>query len=188
MLSRRYILLIIIGSLIYSCGSKTESISRKTNVKILPTEFIYNKINLSDIQHIEEKNKGIQYTKPYKIGLSKDYLPDIVNYEFAQPIIYRRDTTNLDTQVSYFFTKKDSILRLIEYSWSQDDKHQLFIDKLYNFNKKSICKTFGEGDEKYQKIDYWWQKIIRWDNDSIHVYSFIFGTDQGAKNKGNYKI
>lgn len=154
------------------------------NVKIISTEFIFHQPKFSDIQKIENKSNGIEYKKPYNIGLSKEYFPEIDKYEFAQPKIYRRDTANLDTEISYFFTKKDSIVRLIEYSWNQDKKKKFFIDDLYKFNKKRISKKIAQtGIEKSEKIDYWWQRIIRWDNDSTHIYSFIFGLDEGQRTR-----
>jgi len=154
------------------------------DVRILSTEIIFSEPKFSEIQKIENKNKGIKYTKSYNIGLSKDYFPEIDKYEFAQPIIYRRDTTNLDTEISYFFTKNDSIIRLIEYSWNQDEKKKSFIDDLYEFNKKIISKKLAQsGIEKSEKIDYWWQKIVRWDNDSTHIYSFIFGIEEGQRTR-----
>lgn len=154
------------------------------DVKIISTELIFNQPKFSDIQKIENKNSGIEYTKPINISLSEDYFPEIENYEFAQPKIFRRDTTNLDTEISYFFTKKDSIVRLIEYSWNQDEKKKSFIDNLYEFNKKRISKKLAQdGIEKSEKVDYWWQKIVRWDNDSTHIYSFIFGVDEGQRTR-----
>jgi len=154
------------------------------NVKIHSTEIIFTQPKFSDIQKIENKNNGIEYKKPYNIGLSKEYFPEIDKYEFAQPKIYRRDTANLQTQISYFYTKKDSIVRLIEYSWSRSKKQKPFINRLYEFNKKRISKKLAQdGIEKSDKIDYWWQKIIRWDNDSAHIYSFIFGIKEGQRTR-----
>jgi len=116
---------------LFSCHQKKDSNIEKKNVKIKSTEFIYGPIQLADIKKIEDKNNSIQYTKPYRISLSEDYFPGIEHYDFDQPLIYRMDTGNLNTQASYFFTKKDSTVRLIEYSWSQNRKQQLFIDSLY---------------------------------------------------------
>lgn len=153
-------------------------------VSIRNTEIELNQVKYSDIKKIESENNGIEYKKPFKISLSKEYFPEIDKYEFAQPRIFRRDTANLDTQISYFFTKNDSIVRLIEYSWNQGEKKIPFIAELYNFNKNKISEFLSqEGNEKSEKIDYWWQKIVRWDNDSTHVYSFIFGIEEGQRTR-----
>jgi hypothetical protein len=73
---------------------------------------------------------------------------------------------------------------LIEYSWNQDDLKEHFIDNLYKSNKDMISKRLSQkGIEKSEKIDYWWQKIVRWDNDSTHIYSFIFGIDEGQRTR-----
>ncbi len=72
---------------------------------------------------------------------------------------------------------------IIEYSWSQNRKQQLFIDSLYRLNKNRISKILGSGTEIFEKKDGWWQRIVRWDNDSVHVYSFIFGIDEGQRTR-----
>jgi hypothetical protein len=144
--------------LILNCKPKDDL----ENIKIVSTDFTYKQPKFSDIQEIERKNKGIEYSKPFKISLSKEYFPEIDKYEFAQPKIYHRDTTNLDTEISYFYTKKDSIVRLIEYSWNRNKTQEPFIDNLYEFNQKRISKRLSQkGIEKSEKIDYWWQKIVR---------------------------
>jgi hypothetical protein len=144
----------------------------------------YKQPKISDIQYVEKMNGGIKYFNNIDIRLSKEYFPEIEKYEFEQPIIYHRDTANLDTQVSYFFTKKDSVIRLIEYSWNQDQNKEPFIDKLYQLNKRNIARALEmEGLEKNEGVDYWWQKVIRWDNNIVHVYSFIFGINEGQRTR-----
>ncbi|MES2543525.1 MAG: hypothetical protein V4548_01475 [Bacteroidota bacterium] len=178
-----FILLVLI---VFSCKDKEKP--KLNDVKISKTKFEFNRIKFSDIKKIEEENNGIQFTKPINITLSKDYFPEIDKYEFEQPKIFVRDTLNMETTVSYFFTKKDSVVRLIEYSWNQGRKKgrkkEPFIDDLYNFNKVEISKSLKQsGEEKSEKVDYWWQKIIRWDNDSTHIYSFIFGMEKGQRTR-----
>lgn len=73
---------------------------------------------------------------------------------------------------------------MIEYSWDQDQKKELFIDKLYRLNKSNIAKELKmDGSEKTEQVDYWWQKIIRWDNNNLHIYSFVFGIDEGQRTR-----
>ena len=178
----KIIIQIFILLLFFNC--KQEISLKKQNVKIKNTIFEYKQPNFSDIQSIEKANNGIKYARNIDIRLSNSYFPEIEKYEFAQPIIYHRDTANLDTQISYFFTKNDSIVRLIEYSWHQDKKKNPFMDNLYQFNKKKISEELAmKGLEKNEKVDYWWQKIIRWDNTSMHIYSFIFGVQEGQRTR-----
>lgn len=180
--SMKIIVQIFILLVFFNC--KQEVTLKKENVKIKNTDFEFKQPRFSDIQRIEKLNGGIKYVRNIDIRLSNSYFPDIEKYEFAQPIIYHRDTANLDTQISYFFTKKDSIVRLIEYSWNQDKKKKPFIDNLYKLNKKNISDELKmKGLEKNEKVDYWWQKIIRWDNTSMHIYSFIFGMEEGERTR-----
>lgn len=178
----KQIYFIILVLFVFSC-KRIES-PKLNNINIGKTKFEFSRVQFSDIEKIEKENNGTEFTKPFSVSLSKEYFPEIDKYEFAQPKIYVRDTLNMSTTVSYFFTKKDSIVRLIEYSWDKDRKEKAFIDKLYKFNKTQISKSLKDnGIEKSQKIDYWWQKIIRWDNDSTHIYSFIFGIEDGQRTR-----
>ncbi|WP_299628335.1 hypothetical protein [uncultured Tenacibaculum sp.] len=171
---------IIILLLFISCKKEI----KKKGVKLKDTNFELSQINYPDIKKIEEINNGIEIGKSSGISLSKSYFPEIDKYEFDQPIIYKRDTTNSSTSVSYFFTKKDSIVRLVEYSWYQNSKKETFIDSLYQINKRRISKILKtNGTETYKKVDYWWQKENHWDNDSIHVFSFIFGIKEGKRTR-----
>ncbi|KAA2220692.1 hypothetical protein [Chryseobacterium sediminis] len=171
---------IFIILLLFNCRQKVTL----KDIRLQSTVIEYKQPKISDIQSIEKINGGIKYYNNVDIRLSKEYFPEIEKYEFEQPIIYHRDTANLDTQISYFFTKNDSIIRLIEYSWDQDQKKELFIDKLYRLNKSNIAKELKmDGSEKTEQVDYWWQKIIRWDNNNLHIYSFVFGIDEGQRTR-----
>lgn len=174
--------LIFLALVVFSC--KGIENPKLKDVNIGKTKFEFSRVKFSDIEKIEKENNGTEFTKPFKISLSKEYFPEIGKFDFAQPKIYVRDTLDMVTTVSYFFSKKDSIVHLIEYSWDKDRKKKTFIDNLYKFNKTQISKSLKDnGIEKSQKVDYWWQKIIRWDNDSTHVYSFIFGIDDGQRTR-----
>ena len=176
----KQIISILILLLFISCKKEVET----SDIELKNTHFELSKINFLDIKKIEKFNNGTEVEKSYGISLSESYFPEIDKYEFEQPIIYVRDTLNLSTSVSYFFTKKDSIIRLIEYSWNQDLKKVSFIDSLYKLNKKLISKSLKNyGTESYEEVDYWWQKKNRWDNDSIHVFSFIFGVKEGQRTR-----
>lgn len=178
----KVIIQIFILLVFFNCKQKVTL--KKGNVKIKNTDFEFKQPKFSEIQSIEKLNGGIKYARNIDIRLSNSYFPEIEKYEFAQPIIYHRDTANLDTQISYFFTKNDSIVRLIEYSWDQDKKKELFIDSLYQLNKKKISEELAiKGLEKNEKVDYWWQKIVRWDNTSMHIYSFIFGIEEAQRTR-----
>lgn len=178
----KQIYLIILVSFIFSC--KRVEKTKLNDVIISKTKFEFNRITFSDIERIEKENNGIEITKSYNISLSKDYFPEIDDYEFAQPKMYVRDTLNIETVVSYFFSKNDSVIHLIEYSWNKDRKKKQFIDELYEFNKTQISNSLKDkGTENSEKVDYWWQKKIRWDNNSAHIYSFIFGIKEGQRTR-----
>lgn len=139
------------------------------------TNFNFQKIIAKDINEIENENAGIQMRKPFKVTLSESYFPEIEKYEFEQPIIYWRDSSNIKNTVSYFFTKKDSLVRVIEYAWSKPKDNDSIILKIYEENLKIISKKLNQkGKVKNEHNNNWKQQIISWENDSIYVWSFIF--------------
>ena len=98
------VIFIILNSFACKQRNRISNPSNSNDVKIYETNFTLKKIKVSDIEKIEKKNSGIKYTKPINNYLSEDYFPDLDKYEFAQPIIYQRDTLNLNTEISYYFT------------------------------------------------------------------------------------
>lgn len=161
--------------------NRVSNVTNSSDVKIYETNFITAKIKTSEIPKIEKKSNGIKYLKPINNYLSKDYFPDLDKYDFAQPIIYQRDTLNLNTEISYYFTKNDSIVRLIEYSWNTNWKiknQKPFIDDLYSLNNSAIEKKMKQNNkEEFQKFDNGWRKSKNWENQKINIYSFILGSE-----------
>ena len=155
-----------------SC-KKSEKIQREYSIK--NTNFNFQKKSAKEIGTIEDLNKGIQKRKPYKVTLGESYFPDIKKNEFEQPLIFWRDTANLKNTISYFFTKKDSVVRVIEYAWSKPKDNDSIISKIYKNNIKLISKKLNQkGKIINESKDSWKQQIISWENDSIYVWSFIF--------------
>ena len=150
------------------------------SIKTIETDLNNSLYLISDTK-IEKKNSGIKYTKPINNYLSKDYFPDLDKYDFAQPIIYQRDTLNLNTEISYYFTKNDSIVRLIEYSWNTNweiKNQKPFIADLYSLNNSFIAKKMKlNSKEEFQKFDNGWRKGKNWENQKINIYSFVLGSD-----------
>ena len=171
------VIFIILNSFACKQRNRISNPSNSNDVKIYETNITLKKIKVSDIEKIEKKNSGIKYTKPINNYLSEDYFPDLDKYEFAQPIIYQRDTLNLNTEISYYFTKNDSIVRLIEYSWNTNGKNQKpFIDDLYSLNNSFITNTMKyNSKEEHHNFDYDWRKSKNWETTNTNIYSFVLG-------------
>ena len=170
-------ILSLILTFVLICGcNKNEQFQKE--YLIPQTNFNFEKISAQKIIQIENENHGIQMRKPYKVTLSKSYFPDIENYEFEQPKVFWRDSANIKNIVSYFFTKKDSRVRVIEYSWNKPKDNDSIISKIYENNIKIISnKLRQKGKITNESKNSWKQQIITWENDSIYVWSFIFGYD-----------
>lgn len=97
------------------------------------TTFQLKKITSKEIPQIEENQNGIE--KITKVNISQGYFPELNVYEFSQPKIYNRKIGNVNTAVSYFFTAKDSVVRVISYAWNEQDDNN-FVQEIFDTNKK----------------------------------------------------
>ena len=167
---------IIFSLLFFSSCKKNEQIQREYSIK--NTKFNFEKLTTQKINKIESENGGIQVRKPYKVTLGESYFPDVKNYEFEQPLIYLRDSANIKNAVSYFSTKKDNKVRVIEYSWSKPKDNDSIIAKIYENNIKIISRKLNQnGKITNETSDSWKQQIVSWENDSIYIWSFIYSED-----------
>ena len=139
----------------------------------LSITFSLTRPDLDKVDSIETENGGIRIFKPYTIGVSKDYFPNADKFDLEQPLLYIRDTAKLRTGVSYFFSKPDSTIRLVEYSWDAS-KEINEIERLFHHNKEVISQLLGQpGKETINNQQTWSQKTIIWQNDSVYVMQFM---------------
>ncbi|MBY0477564.1 MAG: hypothetical protein K2Q24_07945 [Chitinophagaceae bacterium] len=84
------------------------------------------------------------------VSLSKDYYPLIDKYEVTNPIIVQREPLGyLPVYAEYFYTPKDSILRLVSYDWEKD-RYGNFFDKQKIWQEEST--KFKVYDTEYERI------------------------------------
>jgi len=142
------------------------------------TTFQLKKITENEIQKIEEKQNGVE--KISNVTISQGYFPELNIYKFSQPKIYNRKIGSTNTAVSYYFTEKDSIVRVISYAWNEQDDNQS-VQEIFDANKKLFTNFFeNNGDIKRTDEPTYWQDAIRWENKKIVVFQFILGNNKGA--------
>ena len=142
------------------------------------TTFQLKKISSNDIPQMEIKQNGVE--KISNVTISQGYFPELNIYEFSQPKIYNRKVGDVNTAVSYYYTKKDSVVRVISYAWNEQDDNQS-IQKIFDANKKLFTKFFDDnGDVTRTDEPTYWQDKITWENNKILVLQFILGNNKGA--------
>ena len=138
---------------------------------IIQTKFSFTRPQLSEIAFVEQQSSGTRIYKSFKIGVAKDYFPDADKFRLGQPLLYLRDTATVGTQITYFFSEPDSLVRLVEYSWDASRGKQNVIEPLYELNKKSITKVLKQhGNETIETHGTWSQKTTVWENDTVHMF------------------
>jgi len=160
------LLFILTIAFIISCKTK--------QITLVQTNFSFSRPQLGEIEWIENQNSGIRIYKPFKISVAKNYFPNADKLTLGQPLLYLRDTASIRTQITYFFSEPDSLMRLVEYSWDNLHGKQNVIEPLYESNKKQISRMFRlTGNETIETHEAWSQKTIIWQNDSIHIKQFM---------------
>lgn len=84
------------------------------------------------------------------VSLSKGFYPLADKYEVANPIIVQREPLGyLPLFIEYFYTPKDSVLRLITYNW-EEDRYGNFFDKQKLWQEES--KKLEIYNTEYERI------------------------------------
>lgn len=128
----------------------------------------------------------------YHVSLSKEYYPLADRYQTVDPIIVQRKAVGaLPVYAEYFYTPKDSLLRLVSYDWEkgrygdlkdilesrkeQGGKLEIYLGE-YERIRGQLVKTFGKpdhADEKPKTLSNEGQKYLNqdtlWETEEVHA-------------------
>jgi hypothetical protein len=128
----------------------------------------------------------------YNVSLSKEYYPLADRYQTANPIIVQRKAVGaLPVYAEYFYTPKDSLLRLVSYDWEryrygdlkdvlesrkeEGGKLEIYTGEYVRI-RKQLIKTFGkpaQAAEKPETLSNEGQKYLNqntlWETDEVHA-------------------
>lgn len=87
------------------------------------------------------------------VSLSKEYYPLIDQYEIPNPIIVQREPLEyLPVYVNYFFSQKDSILRLVSHDWEKNAYSNFFEkQKMWKQESKKL-EVYNKEYERIKKV------------------------------------
>ncbi len=115
--------------------------------------------------------KFIKYD--YTIGVSEDYFPNATKFKLAQPIIIKGSYKDFNNETSFYFSKSDSIVRLIEYQWDVvEESFDSVYYKIVYKNKEYISSYFHFEPVEIHETDVKAAKSI-WENNSVYVQQLI---------------
>jgi len=131
--------------------------------------FNFTQIKIESIDSLRNIDKAKKITHSYTTGVSSDYFPDRMKFALEQPIIYGKKLGAFKNEISFFFTKRDSVVRLIEYEWEGDENAT---DSAYyeivNENKIIISKYFNALPTEIPETESKAAKSI-WENEQVFV-------------------
>ena len=140
--------LIILFSLIILSACKSE-------------KHIYDNDKFKDIQELKigkaiefENNQNAENTTPeYKVQIGKGIYPNEKNFELEKPISFNRKIKGkFDLETKYFYSKKDSLVRVILYQWHNPKDLNNKLKKNKTKNKKKFQNKFNSIEKQITKI------------------------------------
>ena len=142
-------------------------------VYVAGQHFNFNRIRVSAINSLEKGSGAKRVFYDYPIGVAGDYFPGREKFALAQPIIYRKKINNFTFETSYFYSRTDSFVRLIEYAWEGTDKSG--IPRFYTIvknNKRKLSAYFGNPGKEIPATEVKSETAI-WENELVYVEQFI---------------
>lgn len=135
--------------------------------------FNFTKIKTSAIDSLRKIDKAKRIKHTYTTSVSEDYFPNRMQFDLEQPIIYGKKYKNFMNEISFFFTKADSIVRLIEYEWEGNENAtgNTYSEIIKN-NKAIISNYFNSKPTEVPETETKAAKSI-WENDLLFVEHLI---------------
>lgn len=135
-------------------------------------KFNYSQIKASDITAIEKSEQSFLFTYDYPISVSTDYFPNRQKYSLAQPLMYRTSKEKFNFEKSYYFSKSDSVVRLVEYQWEGTDSSSLQdFEFVLQQNRKILNNYFNQAARQIPETETKAPKDI-WENKYVYVEQF----------------
>lgn len=84
------------------------------------------------------------------VSMSSDYYPYLDKYPLENPMIVERKPIDyLPLYADYYYTSKDSLIRIVSYDWEMN-KYQNYFEKIKTFEKEN--KKFNRYNNEYERI------------------------------------
>lgn len=139
--------------------------------------------SLQDIPGLEKKMRGKKIDYNFNITVSKNYFPGAGNLRLANPMVYQRPSNSGKTEVSYFYSQNDKVVRLIEYSFDKTAADSSLLKQFFTANDSYFSGLFDRPAISFDEVhDTWWQKIQTWETNLAFVKQFIVIGD------GTYRV
>jgi hypothetical protein len=171
-------------------------------------------INIKDAFTIEKNLNSELYKNTAKVYISKEYIPnaDKIMNDLAFPYVFFRNDSSFIRPpfVEYFFSKKDSSVKIIEYTWDKvqwkmyknDDSN----DKVTESEKTTYYSKFdnliakltdllgehtgNDGKEQYkgEGFDKYITRELVWEKNNLYVRLWMIWTGRSSSNTNRIRI
>jgi hypothetical protein len=126
------------------------------------------------IPAIEKKMQGRKFEYNFAITVAKNYFPGSAIYKLANPLVYYRPDGNYRSEVSYFYSVPDNIVRLVEYSFDMNATDTTLLKQRFEANDSAFSAYFKkEAAVTHEFHPTWWQQMAIWENEDIHIKQFM---------------
>ena len=193
--------IILLSSILISFTTKKD-IQNRSLSKLDDKEFFesknfeeLNNLTLQKIILFEKKNNSKDVTLDIPVYIGRSLYPNTNDYNLAFPKKFKRiDSTGYNLDVSYYSTKKDSLIRVITYDWrikydynnpnffNMDSitikKNSTYFQTKFNSIKDILLKNIGKpnlieiNSTKHKRV---YQDKYKWSKKNANAYLYITG-------------
>jgi hypothetical protein len=182
--NRNIIFILII--LIFASCKKTEDdyIFEKIRFENL------DKLNLNQLINSENEIGSKERNSNNTFGIGNDYYPNDFKYELSNPRVFEINQKELGLETNYFYSKKDSLVKVILYQWNKkylnfegyekDTLRELKITEKENYQnkfenlKECLTEKLGKATEidieKRKDTSYNYSDNYRWIKQDLNAY------------------
>jgi len=130
------------------------SCDKKQNSYIFQNRESFNSLKLDEVIVFEKERGSKERLYDTAFGLGEDYYPNKLKYQLANPRIFERKDQDLYLESDYFYTPKDSLIKVVFYVWgpkhpNQDtlyakSPHYKILLEKYNYLKNQLTHKLGK--------------------------------------------
>jgi len=139
--------------------------------------FQFSRPLLHKFDSIERSLGGIQKEYNYTISIDSNYFPNTYLFDLENPKVFLQKNGRIVLETSCYYSKQDSIVRLIEYNWDFTQKLTKQLKNTFNKNQKNITKQLNRKglylkEEMGTPNNIWTRESVIWENENSFVRLF----------------
>lgn len=187
---------------IYAASSILLNMSCVSHRHIFSKETFSNfyRLKVNEATTAEIKNGSRDISPTYLVSIGESIYPNSNNYKLEKPRTFKRiEKRNFEIEVGYFYTARDSSVKVILYEWDElsgkkrspfenernlSKKFRLFQNKFDELSErltKELGLPYEKSIEQNKSEDKTFRDGIKWEGQNgLNGYLFMFGNNKNG--------